>query len=510
MKKSLRVLLVLALAAGLLLAACNGGGGNESGGSGATEQAGPGGESSKEAVSGVFQVGYARENITPSPKTQLPLAGYGRTDKRLSTGFLDYIYLTCIAFRDEEGNTLLWFTEDLINANMDVVPKMKARVSEATGIDTDHILVTGTHTHSSVDQSQTSKFETVRQFIENLVEASARVAAEAIADLTPASFAWGSADLTGYNYVRHYFTDLDEAVGDNHGKRAQGTLVRHATEANSLMSILEIKRDGAQDIMLATWRAHATKTGGSTKHDISADFVGSVRSEIEKRTDYLFAYYQGEAGNMNPSTRLSSSQEFNPPDDYRQYGKEVADIILKSLEENGTEPIKTGTIQTINTTFTANTNHDWDSMVGPAQELSNQWNAGASYDSIVDQGLKYTIIDSLGIERHIESPYQAQAIVSHATLARTHTVEIHATRIGDFAFVNAPFEMFDTNGTYVKANSPSKYTMVISYSNQGQGYLPSQTAFEYGCYEADCTKFAPGSGELLAKKFVELLNELYK
>ena len=516
MKKTVLVFsMVLMLLASMILGACTGG--NDPTAEPGTEDTKTADKSTgaEESESGnadagdAFKVGYARENITPKADQQLPLAGYGNTAKRLSTGFLDYIFITCIAFRDTEGNTLLWFTEDLINANIDVVPKMKAKVSEVTGIDTDHILVTGTHTHSCVDQSQT-KFDTVVNFLENLIAAAGRTAEAAIADLTPATFNWGSADLTGYNYVRHYFTDLGEAVGDNHGKLAAGTVVRHATEANSEMSILEIKRDGAKDVLLTTWRAHATITGGSTKRDISSDFIGSVRDVVEKNSDYLFAYYQGEAGNMNPRTKLNSDVEYNPPDEVKKYGQEVAEIILKSLADNGTTPIQTGTIQTINTTFTGEVNHDWDSLVSVAQTLSDEWANGASYESIIQEGVKYEITDSLGNVHHIESPYQAQAIVSHAKLGKTHDVEIHATRIGDFAFVNAPFEVFDTNGDFVKANSPSAYTMVIGYSNQGQGYLPSQYAYEYGCYESDTTKFKPGTGEQLASKFVELLNELYK
>ena len=514
MKKTICLLLALLLFASLLSACGNGGGTTEGEGTKPVESQETGdtktdpSETQPADTGDVFKVGYARENITPEPDEQLPLGGYGNTDKRLSTGFLDFLYMTCIAFRDAEGNTLLWFTEDLMNANTDLTPKMKQHVSEITGVDTDHILATGTHTHSAPDQSQT-KMEALNRYLDRLVDAAGKAAAAAVADLAPATFQWGSADLTGYNYVRHYFNAAGESKGDNHGHFiADSDLVKHTTEANSEMSILEIQRDGAKDILLTTWRAHATITGGQTKYNISADFIGAVRAEIEKRTDYLFAYYQGEAGNMNPRTRLPESVEFNPPKDVKEYGKQVTDLILKGLEEKGTVPVKTGTIQTINTTFTGKINHDWDELVSIADTLRSQWNKNGNFD--YEGAAKYTIIDSLGNLHHIESPYQASAIVSHAGMGKEATVEIHATRMGEFAFVNAPFEVFDTNGTYIKENSPSKYTMVIGYSNQGQGYLPSQYAYEYGCYESDTTKFQPGTAEQLAEKYVELLKELFQ
>ena len=513
MKKTICLLLALLLMASMITA-CTGGGNTENDGTKPAESQGTEGTEADPSESGsagadkVFKVGYARVNITPEPDEKLPLGGYGNTQKRLSTGFLDYLYMTCIAFRDTEGHTLLWFTEDLMNANINLTPKMKKFVSDVTGVDTDYILVTGTHTHSAPDQSQT-KIEALNRYLDRLVEAAGQAAAAAVEDLQPATFHWGSADLTGYNYVRHYFNAANEAKGDNHGHFiADADLVRHTTEANSIMSILEIQREGAKDILLTTWRAHATITGGSTKYNISADFVGAIRTEIEKRTDYLFAYYQGEAGNYNPRTRLPESMEFNPPKDVKEYGKQATDLILKGLEENGTKPIETGTIRTINTTFSGQINHDWDELAPIASTLQEAWNKSGSFD--YEGALKYTITDSLGVVHHIESPYQAGAIVGNAARGKEESVEIHATRIGDFAFVNAPFEMFDTNGTYVKEHSPTPYTMVICYSNQGRGYLPSQFAYEYGCYESDCTHFKPGTGEQLAEKYVELLKELYK
>ena len=519
MRKVYPLLLAAFLLMAALLSACNGGETKapEVPSQNGTETApgtGSENESESETVpvsSGVFQVGYARENITPDATEGLPLAGYGNTDKRLSTGFLDYIYMTCIAFQDEEGNRLVWFTQDLIASNGTVVAKMKEMVSEATRIDIDHILVTATHTHSNVDQGQT-KFNSVNKYISFIQEAGVKAALAALDDLHPASFNWSTADLTGYNFVRHYFTDVegDPSVGDNHGALAEGKVVRHTTEANHIMYILEIDREDAKDILLTTWRAHPTITGGLTKGEISADFVGYIRNEIEKKTEYLFAYYQGDAGNMNPRTRLSADVEFNPPKDVKEYGKQVSELILKGLEENGLTPIKTGTISTINTTFTGEINHDWDSLAGIGQELREYWNQTSDYQHVYKEGVKYKIIDSLGHEQYIQSPYHAGAIASRAGMGKTSDVEIHATRIGDFAFINAPFELFDTNGDFVRENSPSPYTMVIGYSNNGNGYLPSQFAYEYDCYESNTTRFKPGTGELLASKFVELLKELYQ
>ena len=54
-----------------------------------------------------LEVGYAKERIMPDQP--VPLGGYGKSDRRITDNFLDYLYATCIAFKwgDE---VILWFT----------------------------------------------------------------------------------------------------------------------------------------------------------------------------------------------------------------------------------------------------------------------------------------------------------------------------------------------------------------------------------------------------------------
>lgn len=40
------------------------------------------------------------------------------------------------------------------------------------------------------------------------------------------------------------------------------------------------------------------------------------------------------------------------------------------------------------------------------------------------------------------------------------------------------------------------------------GYLPSAVAYKYGSYEVDVTHMAPGTGEMVADTYIEMLKEL--
>lgn len=87
-------------------------------------------------------------------------------------------------------------------------------------------------------------------------------------------------------------------------------------------------------------------------------------------------------------------------------------------------------------------------------------------------------------------------------------MEINAVRIGDLAFITCPFEMFASNGMYIKAGSPFEITLICTCTNGDYIYVPPAEAYDYGCYERSVSYFARGTGEAVAKKFVKILNEL--
>jgi len=80
--------------------------------------------------------------------------------------------------------------------------------------------------------------------------------------------------------------------------------------------------------------------------------------------------------------------------------------------------------------------------------------------------------------------------------------------IGDVAFVAAPYEMFDTNGMFVKENSPFEMTFVSSCTNGSNSYIPTESTFEYGGYEVGNSLVAPGSAEQLADAMVAMLKQV--
>jgi hypothetical protein len=81
--------------------------------------------------------------------------------------------------------------------------------------------------------------------------------------------------------------------------------------------------------------------------------------------------------------------------------------------------------------------------------------------------------------------------------------------VSSLGFAVVPFEMFDTNGKFVKDNSPFTATFVLTCANQHNTYLPSALGFQNGGYEVDQSHYAPGTGEVIADLYVEMLTNLH-
>jgi len=82
-------------------------------------------------------------------------------------------------------------------------------------------------------------------------------------------------------------------------------------------------------------------------------------------------------------------------------------------------------------------------------------------------------------------------------------------KVGDVVFAVIPGEAFDANGMQVKQGSPFAMTVVATCANSGQGYIPSKLGWEHGGYSCDTTRFCPGSGEVLAEHYIDMLKQLH-
>ena len=441
-----------------------------------------------------LHVGFGQADITPA--FGVPLGGYGNVESRLAANLLDKLYVSCLAFQDGE-DVLLLYSFDAIRSQQNWTDELRARVSVATGVKKENIMVTSTHTHSAPELNYSG--DNVAQTYRDLYMAGALEAAQAaIADMDKATMSMGTVTTEKMAYVRHYEMRDGSYAGSNFGDFSYG-IKDYATKNDPEMRLVKIDRENEEktDILLCNWQVHPCFTGGAEQYNISADFIGAARNEFKTQTGMEFFYIQGAAGNQSGFSLIA--EDTNGLDNMG-YGKALAKYAMDAMP-NLTAVEGSGiAVVSKDVEYTVNREGADEETQKKAKEVVDLWVTSDSRD----------LANALAKEYGIQSVYEANAILDRAGRTKeTEIIHLDVTRVGGIAFVHAPYEMFADNSLYIKEKSVfGENTVIATMSNGAWGYFPTKFAYQYGCYESYSAMFTAGVAEDMANEFLSMLEEV--
>lgn len=446
-----------------------------------------------------FSVGFGRMDITP--KEAVPISGITATSTdRMSTTVHDTLMVTCVAMTDANNNTVLFFTVDLQRPDVSIFDYVALALTQQTGIPEENMYFTATHTHSGPD-TYNSTFPAIATYNLEVLNQAIEAGIAALEDRKPAEIYYSQVETERMNSIRHYINVMEDGEllywGDQYrvGTGVVNETTKHAYEADPTMYVLRIAREGAKDVVMVNWRAHPHLFTSSSSFKLSADFIGSFRTAMEAMYDCNFAYFQGAAGNTNATSKIAGEMQTK---DYGVYGRIMAEYALEAMKTE--KQVEDATIQYRQNQRVFEQNHTTDHLVPYAQVCRNMWKEGYSNAEATAYGEQYGVY----------GPVAASSIISRAKKGDTITSELNAIAIGnELCIVTAPHELFDVNSQWLEGQSPYAMTLTFGYTNGMNGYVPSAQAFEYGCYEANCTNLMPGGGEQIQEEFLVMLEDMY-
>lgn len=438
---------------------------------------------------GVFKAGFGYQNITPKQEG-LPMAGY--SDGRVSQGFVTYLEARAVAVQDEAGEILLFVTADISFIRPKFGAKVMEKMTKQLGIPEDHIILSGTHTHGSVETESASK-PGVHEFNEMASDGMVEAARLAIEDLKPAEIFVGTAITENMNFVRRYFMDDGSLTADN--TDGTGTkIVSHETEADPELVMMKFVREGGKDILVSNFQAHPHLEGKTA--GVSAETVGAMRDAFEAGLDVHSLHWQGAAGNLNSSSRISGETRTKDR-------KEYAQIMLEYVREiyDTMKPVQSGPIKVTSYDYEAIIDHSREHLLEQAQQVVDYFKAGHTATECKP------LAKSLGLEGY----HQSFRIVWNAENGYSFDAELIAWSFGDVSGIVTEYELFDTAGIFIKENSPFEQTFIVGYSYPGTGsYIPTAEAFANGGYERDSCRYVAGTLEEMCDIYLDLLNQMHE
>lgn len=437
----------------------------------------------------VAQVGFARAKMMP--EGVVTIAG-GEDPNRLSEGYLDFLTASCIAFKDETGNTVLLYTIDMQCLTSTFIGGAKETIATATGVPVENIMLSCTHDHSSPSHVMSHTGISAFQggpFKNALVESGKN----AIADLAPAQLLIGETKSEGMVFVRHYNMKDGSVAGPAYGNLVAEEIVGQAYDGDPTIQIIKFDRQaaGKKDIVLFNLGSHATYFSSTATHNLSADFPGPARDYVEANAGVHAAYFISAAGDQTPSTR---DPKYAHNMDYKTYGQKLGKYVVDSLDDMVS--VNSGSVKLTEDLFVADSNVLDTTNVSTAASLWSEF-----------ETVGYDIANKKAREAGFKSIYECRSIVMSGSYGKTKQVNINVLSVGDISFAIFSGEMFGATGRYIRENSPYDMTFVLTCANGYNGYFPDEQGYDFGCYEAYSSYVARGTAEKIGDRYIEMLKE---
>ena len=420
-----------------------------------------------------FLAGAATSNITPWLDDGL-VGNFGTPPPAKYVH--DELHARCFVL-DDGTTRIALVVSDSIYISREILDDAKRQVTEATGLPADRILMSGTHTHSSVSARWPNPLKPGKEFTEYQRFVAHRIADGvrcAIHNLQPARIAWGTADLPGQVFCRRWLlqpgTELFNPFGEpdqvkmNPGNRPD--LLKPAGPVDPQIAFVAIETsDGRPLGLLANYSLHYV--GGTGRNNLSADYFAVFADRIQHLLDadrldppFVGAMSNGTSGNIN-------NNDYSKPRQKRQLYEQirlVADQCAQAVCEQ----------------YDTLAWHDWVPLGMREREL--------------ELGVRKPTPAQLKHARQVladpdhrdqfphERNYASKAIVQLES-PDTVNVPLQAVRIGDLGISAIPFEVFSEIGLELKARNPLQPSFTMELANGGYGYLPTPEQHKLGGYE---------------------------
>lgn len=235
------------------------------------------------AADPVFKAGAAKRDVTP--QEPVPMWGYGARHDLLSAGTLDPLSAAAVVIQAGDKKIAIVGLDLGRSPSEGSLQKIRERIKAEAGIE--YSFVAGSHTHHGpvlelTDQPGKGKgrFDAAIRYYKLLEDGIVGAIVDADKALVPAKLANGAVELQGFNRNRH--TKLEPKPVD----RTLGVLRLDDAATNKPLAVV------------VNFTGHPTSVDGKILK-FSADYVGAMKSIIEKEFGGTAVFMQGASGDLS-------------------------------------------------------------------------------------------------------------------------------------------------------------------------------------------------------------------
>lgn len=454
--------------------------------------------------------GTGRCCINPPPN--IAHGGWGAQKHEQAEGIDMDLWVTALALSD--GNT----TAILLDIDIQILTNERAdgirvAVSTATGVPTEHIRASATHTHSGPVPYKSwieKGYDMVDPWFQNLYRWCAEAAKEAISARQPVRVNAGRGACY-FNANRRCATET--------GERFLGVNPDGPCDREVIVVTLD-GSDGTPIANIVNYTCHPTIMGPPNRL-VTPDYPGAMKRVVEQSVAGRCFFIQGAAGDQGPVQGFQGD-----PQVYRKYGAilghEVAKIAL-SLRSVPNRPKFREIIPSGAPLGMYDAQYDYlrntpvrvvskDILVPLREGLPEKSLALERFElwknklkSARERDDAAAITEAIYMSRRADLQLRMADDFGSKTSVGVRT---HILTFGDVAFVGCNIEPFCEIGMNVKSQSPFPVTCMSGYTNGRLAYMPTAVEWPKGGYEVDNSPFGQRAAETLELEIVKTLKEL--
>lgn len=415
----------------------------------------------------MLHCGAAKAGI--SPDLPINLAGY--RNNLVSEKVHDDLHVVALFFKNgkngkngksaNEQSALL--TYDLIDLDAEFVAEVQQKCSEATGIPARSVLTSASHSHSTPSimarrfKPDSPQLAASQQFRQRVIERSVKALTDAQQRAEPCAVLYNTARIRE-NLNRRAFFPSGQYFYQPKQKNLLPLCDGIVDEELGIVFFKAAKEDRFI-ATLVNYTSHPL-TIGDTSTEVSADFPGVLKREIERNLGCVASFINGACGDNHPLGAEAGLARCE------RMGLALAEKVLY---------------------------HRWDAVA-----LDNPSVAAETHD-IVLPALTKQQHDAL--PQNFAYPYRApdkKKLVDGGLPAAFSLLAI-----GPLLFVGVPGEVTAEWGLRLKWESPFPKTFVMFLATNQMGYIPHRNAYAWGGYEVLTSRFAPRASTILCNKVLD-------
>jgi hypothetical protein len=404
----------------------------------------------------------AASAVDISPVT-LPCIVNGGFLQATSDRVRDRLYARCLVLDDGQTKLAICVVDSCMMPR-ELIDKAKAIASERTGIPTDRMLVSATHTHTAPSAMGALGTPPDAAYVEFLPGKIAEAIEKAAAERKPAKVGWAVVEDWEHTHCRRWIRRPDRILNDPFGKPTARANMHPGYESPDVigpagpvdpgLSVLSVQSaEGEPIAVLANYSMHYFGTEA-----VSADYYGRFAERMAKLLD------------AGPSFVAMMSQGTSGDQHWMDYGRPKSDITIDqyadAVARKALEAYQSIAYRDRVPLAMAEATLTLGRRVPDAERLA--W--------------ARPIVEAMGDRppRDLPEVYAKEAVFLHDE--PTRELKLQAIRIGDLGIAAIPDEVYAITGLKVKAMSPLETSFTMELANGSEGYIPPPEQHALGGY----------------------------